>query len=103
MVAGTDRFDKDLMEDRPMKIVSKGGAVGLQSLAFEKDGEWLGLAVKVEDGSHLAMTSAVYTILGELGMVPGSGKIDRYRVQSVDTRAKEPVGSVRTFGKLALN
>jgi L-asparaginase II len=101
MVAGTDRFDKDLMEDRPMKIVSKGGAVGLQALAFEKDGEWLGLAVKVEDGSHLAMTSAVYTILGELGMDPGSGKIDRYRVQSVDTRAKEPVGSVRTFGRLA--
>jgi L-asparaginase II len=101
MVSGTGRFDKDLMEDRPMGIVSKGGAVGLQALAFETGGEWLGMAVKVESGSHLAMTSAVYSILGELGMDRGNGMIDRYRVQTVETRAKEPVGSVRTFGRLA--
>ena len=100
MISGTGRFDKDLMEDYPSRLLAKAGAVGLQALAANINGRWLGIAVKIEDGSHPALTTATYHILDELGMGRGNGIGDQYRDQKVKTRSGEHVGNICCSGKL---
>lgn len=48
LVAGTARFDTDLMREAGGRIVSKGGASGVQCVGIEGG---LGLALKIEDGA----------------------------------------------------
>lgn len=103
MVSGTGRFDKDLMEDHPHRLLAKAGAVGLQALAAIINGRWLGIAVKIEDGSHPALTSATYHILDELLIGKGEGKGEKYRDQTVKTRSGDIVGAIRCFGEMLLH
>jgi len=100
MVAGTGRFDKDLMEDHPGYLVAKAGAVGLQAMAVRTEGKWLGVAIKVLDGSHPALTTATYKILDELGAGTGQGIGMKYRDQAVNTRAGIRIGSIECIGSL---
>ena len=100
LVAGTGRFDTAVMEDFPGRVVSKGGAVGLQSMGVEADGRWLGVSLKVEDGSYQAVAALAYHILGELGFGPGLGKGEKFRSPRVDTRSGEMVGGFHVLGAL---
>jgi len=100
LVAGTGRFDTTVMEDFPGKVISKGGAVGLQSMAIESGGRWLGISLKVEDGSYQAVTALAYHVLDELGMGPGLEKGDKFRNVPVDTRSGRTVGGFHVLGGL---
>ncbi|MDG6225120.1 MAG: asparaginase [Candidatus Thermoplasmatota archaeon] len=103
MVSGTGRFDKDLMEDHPHRLLAKAGAVGLQALAANINGRWLGIAIKIEDGSHPALTTATYHILDELLIRIGESMGEKYRDQTVKTRSGEVVGAIRCSGELLVN
>ena len=64
LVAGEGRFDTELMRRSLGLLVSKGGAEGIQCLA--RLGEGLGLAIKVEDGSHRAKWAVALHLLRQL-------------------------------------
>jgi L-asparaginase len=64
LVAGEGRFDTELMLRSLGLLVSKGGAEGIQCLA--RLGEGLGLAIKVEDGSHRAKWAVALHLLRQL-------------------------------------
>lgn len=65
-VAGSDRFDTDLVESSN-RLVAKVGAEGVQAVANRNDGA--GLLLKVEDGARRARAPATMEALRQLGWV----------------------------------
>lgn len=65
LVAGTDKFDTDLMKVGNGTIVSKMGAEGVQGIGLPELG--IGIAIKVEDGNERAASVASIQVLKELG------------------------------------
>jgi L-asparaginase II len=65
MVAGTDRFDTDLMLAAQGAVVSKAGAEGFHLCALP--GRAAGFAVKVDDGSDRGYRPVVIEMLRRLG------------------------------------
>lgn len=100
MIAGTDRFDEIIMTDYPGRVISKAGAMGLQTIAAEIEGEWLGISVKIRDGKYEPVMPLIYHLLDELGMDRGEGSGDKYRDMAVKTRSGARVGSYKVMGKL---
>ncbi len=103
LIAGTDRFDTIMMTDHKNKLISKAGAVGLQTMAANINGEWLGISVKIEDGSYPACEVLSFHILKELGLFNEEGAGMRYHPGIIKTRSDQPVGSIRSFGRLIVN
>lgn len=75
MVAGPDRFDTDLMNALPGKLVAKGGAEGYQGIALmpgalAEDSPALGIVVKISDGDRRKQAVAAVTmeVLRQLGL-----------------------------------
>jgi L-asparaginase II len=66
LVAGTDRFDTDVMKAYKGNIVSKVGAEAVQCVGVIDKG--IGIAVKVEDGSQRAESVATMEVLKQLGL-----------------------------------
>ncbi|WP_077328768.1 asparaginase [Virgibacillus siamensis] len=66
MVAGTNRFDTDLMKTFDGEIVAKAGAEGVQCIGLADSG--LGIAIKVEDGNGRAASVAAMKVLKELNI-----------------------------------
>ncbi len=66
MVAGSGRFDTDLIELSQGEILSRQAGEGLQCLALTSKG--LGLALKIDDGSHRPTAPAVSSLLASLGL-----------------------------------
>jgi L-asparaginase II len=99
MIAGTDRFDTVLMEDLSGLVISKAGAVGLQSFSALVEDGWLGIAIKIVDGAYGSIiTKLTYHVLSELGIE--SSKENKYKTPQVKTRSGKKVGSVRSYGRL---
>lgn len=65
MVAGTDRFDTDLMRAFKGRMVAKVGAEAVQCIGLVEEG--IGIAIKVEDGGVRATTVAAMEVLKQLG------------------------------------
>jgi L-asparaginase II len=65
IVAGTGRFDTDLMRAVPGTILAKGGAEGVHASALPATGA--GLVLKVIDGAARAVPPAAIALLGRLG------------------------------------
>jgi L-asparaginase II len=103
IIAGDNRFDTVLMMDHPGKLLSKAGAAGLQTMAAKIDGEWIGIAVKIEDGSYPACEPLSFHVLKEIGLFNESGKSKKYNPKILMSRSKKPVGSIRAFGRLSDN
>jgi L-asparaginase II len=97
MISGTGRFDETLMDQKPGEIISKAGAMGLQAVALRHEGEWLGIAAKIEDGNYPAVTRLTYTLLEELGLDLVE---DKFNPKLIKTRSEEVVGSFKVFGTL---
>ncbi|WP_163972124.1 asparaginase [Oceanobacillus halotolerans] len=64
MVAGTKRFDTDLMGAYAGRIVAKGGAEGVHCFGDSETG--IGVAVKVDDGNARATSVASMQVLQQL-------------------------------------
>jgi L-asparaginase II len=82
MVAGRNRPDTALMEVAP-NVIAKGGAEGLLCAAV-LDRE-IGVAVKVQDGSHRAAGPALIRALALLGV------LDRDQLERLEGFASPPV------------
>ena len=78
LVAGEGLFDTELMHKSRSQLLSKGGAEGIQCLSHISKG--LGVAIKVEDGSHRAKHAAAIYLLHQLGWL-GSEKLRQLEEQ----------------------
>lgn len=67
MVAGEGRFDTDLMRTGRGRLVAKGGAEGVHTVAVPE--RRLGLVVKVDDGSDRGYRLVVIELLRRLGLL----------------------------------
>ncbi|MCG8604549.1 asparaginase [bacterium] len=68
MIAGTSRFDTELMRVMKGKVVSKIGAEGIRCLGVRGE-KPLGIALKIEDGSRRASQAAVLEIMRQLDLI----------------------------------
>lgn len=97
MVAGTDRFDTDLMAAFNKRIVAKGGAEGVHCFGDQQTG--IGVAVKVEDGNGRATNVASMEVIKQL-------KVGNEVIwDKLKTYANAPVLNARqeTIGKIEPN
>ena len=69
MVAGTGRFDTELMERTHLLV--KGGAEAVLAVG---DPEGWGMALKISDGSHRAVRPVALTALEHMGVRVGDGE-----------------------------
>ncbi|MEA1993397.1 MAG: asparaginase [Euryarchaeota archaeon] len=77
-VAGTDRFDTDLMK-ATKKLISKAGAEGVHCIALLNDG--IGIAMKIDDGGSRARAPAMMQILKKMDVLDKEElkKLEKYR------------------------
>jgi L-asparaginase II len=66
MVAGTNRFDTDLIKAFNGRVVAKAGAEAVQCIGLVAEG--IGIAIKVEDGGPRAAGVAAMEVLRQLGI-----------------------------------
>lgn len=92
LLAGTGRLDTELITATGGRVVAKVGADGVYCAALRDLG--LGVAVKIEDGSHRALGPALLAILDVIapGAVPG---LDAWRHRPVLNTNGVVVGEVR--------
>ncbi|NBJ69664.1 asparaginase [Roseburia sp. 1XD42-34] len=100
MVAGTNRFDTDLMTAFGGRIVCKGGAEGVHCFADKETG--IGVAVKVEDGNARGTNVATMEILKQLNI--GAQEIweslQKYQEAPVLNARKEKIGTIKAAFEL---
>jgi L-asparaginase II len=94
IVAGTGRFDTDLMAASAGAIVAKAGAEGVQACAFLAGGA--GLVLKVVDGASRARPAAALALLRRLDA------IDDAVERALSAHARAPVRNVagRVVGEI---
>ncbi|MGE6257682.1 asparaginase [Heyndrickxia sporothermodurans] len=94
MVAGTNRFDTDLMKEFQGRLVAKGGAEGVQCIGDRESG--IGIALKVEDGNARGASVAAMHILRELniGTEDVYSKLQNYEVAPVLNSRQEKIGKI---------
>lgn len=68
LVGGTERIDSILIAETKGQVVSKVGAEGVHCALLADRG--IGIAIKVEDGSHRAQVPALIRLLQELEALP---------------------------------
>ncbi len=68
LVGGTDRIDSILIAETQGRVVSKVGAEGVHCALLADRG--IGVAIKVEDGSHRAQVPALIRLLQKLEALP---------------------------------
>jgi len=96
-VAGTGRFDTDLMRAAYPNVACKGGAEGFHAVAAVNRG--LGMCVKVADGNYRAVSPFVTERLLALGVIaPGEAAlIEPHRHPVVKNHAGAIVGEIRAI------
>lgn len=67
LIAGTGKFDTQLMQLTNGEIVSKAGAEGIQCIG--KVGEGMGLTIKTSDGSKRAKYAVAIYLLQQMGWI----------------------------------
>lgn len=100
MVAGTKRFDTDLMEAFNGRIVAKGGAEGVHCFADKETG--IGVAIKVDDGNARATSVASMEVLKQLQIgTPAIWKqLDEYSEAPILNAREEKVGVIKASFEL---
>lgn len=95
MVAGTNRFDTDLMKAYQGRIVAKGGAEGVHCFGDRQTG--IGVAVKVDDGNARGTNVAAMEVLHqlEIGDQLIWDKLDTYYHAPVLNARKEKIGEIK--------
>lgn len=95
MVAGTDRFDTDLMTAFSQRIVAKGGAEGVHCFGDQQIG--IGVAVKVEDGNGRATSVVSMEVMKQLKIGDEAiwDKLKGYTYAPVLNARKETIGVIK--------
>lgn len=92
MLAGTDRYDTQLIRASGGRVIGKMGAEGIFAAALV--GEGLALAVKIEDGAQRALYPAVTEALLQLGWIDDAAaeELADYHKPAVRNWSGEVVG-----------
>lgn len=98
-VAGTGRFDTDLISAAAGAIACKGGAEGYHATAALA--RRLGLTVKVADGNYRAVSPFVLATLDKHGILDGAEleQLGRHRRPKIKNHAGAVVGEIVALGK----
>ncbi len=94
LIAGTDRFDTDLMRRGRGRFVSKIGAEGVIGIGVV--GAGVGLAVKIEDGDSRASEALALHALERLALLDAGDleALDAYRARPMKNHAGVAIGRV---------
>ncbi|MFD1848678.1 asparaginase [Oceanobacillus bengalensis] len=100
MVAGTNRFDTDLMKAFGGRIVAKGGAEGVHCFADKETG--IGVALKVGDGNARGTSVASMEVLKQLNIGTPDiwEKLEEYHEAPVLNARKEKIGAIKASFEL---
>lgn len=100
MVAGTKRFDTDLMKAFEGRIVAKGGAEGVHCFGDRETG--IGVALKVEDGNARATSVASMEVLKQMGIGNQTiwSQLEHYHHAPVLNTREETIGEIVPFFNL---
>ncbi|HLR52888.1 MAG TPA: asparaginase [Candidatus Avamphibacillus sp.] len=95
MVAGTKRFDTELMKAFEGRIVAKGGAEGVHCFGDKDTG--IGVAIKVEDGNARATNVSAMNVLKQLHLGDESiwNELKDYSEAPVLNARDEKIGAVK--------
>lgn len=99
MVAGSERFNSELLEVTGNKLVAKTGAEGLFCLGVH---EGIGLALKISDGNSRALPPASIEALSQLGILSKTelAKLTKYHAPEVLNAHRNRVGRLAAAFKL---
>jgi len=105
LVAGSERFDTALLTAGQGRIVCKGGALGYFAAAVvsaDPNRPAVGLALKIEDGSHAPACQAAVEILDQLGLLgePQRCELASWREAPVRNSLGQTVGVSRPVFRL---
>jgi len=94
LIAGTRRFDTELMSATSGRIVSKGGAQGCQGIGLVSEG--IGLGMKISDGSSVPVGMAAVLVLKSVANLNDNAwsALDRYERADLKNHAGTVVGSL---------
>jgi L-asparaginase len=96
LIAGTGKFDTQLMQLTQGEIVSKAGAEGVQCIG--KVGEGMGLTIKSSDGSTRAKYAVAIYLLQQMGWIaPAVSELLTEQFLSIGTYAR-----LEVTGELAM-
>ena len=96
MVAGSGRFDTDVMPLFPGRLFVKGGAEGVYCGALPEAG--LGIAIKIDDGASRASETVMAAVVAALLTTSGDavpGGFARWLAPPVENRRGIAVGEIR--------
>jgi L-asparaginase II len=95
LVAGTGRFDTEIMQACHGRVMTKVGAEGVFCAALPEYG--LGVALKIEDGADRAANVAMAAILQRIGALDDADPeiAGRWLAPEIRTRRGVTVGTVR--------
>ncbi len=101
MIAGSDRFDTDLMKALSGKAVSKVGAEGVRCLGIRGSAP-IGIALKMEDGSGRASGAVMLEVLAQLDLIFQAelDKLSKYRKPVFKNHAGIETGFINVNFKL---
>jgi len=96
-VAGTNRFDTDLIMAMRPDVLAKGGAEGYHATAALKKG--LGMTVKVADGNYRAVAPFVMERLQDLNVLSARqvSELEQHVTPKVRNHAGAVVGEIRAI------
>ena len=97
LVAGRERFDTDFMEAMSGRAVTKVGGEGVRGLGIrQKNGNVIGIALKVLDGNQRANPVATMLLLGYLKLLTESEsqKLEKYEKTKLLNHRKIHVGNI---------
>ncbi len=101
MIAGSERFDTDLMQATKGRLVSKIGAEGIRCVGVRGDRP-VGLALKIEDGTKRASEAVMLEALVQLNLITQSERrqLEAYRRPVIKNHAGLKVGWIAPSFKL---
>ena len=97
LVAGRKRFDTDFMEAMSGRAVTKVGGEGVRGLGIrQKNGNVIGIALKVLDGNQRANPVATMLLLDQLKLLTESEsqKLEKYEKTKLLNHRKIHVGNI---------
>ena len=97
LVAGRERFDTDFIEAMSGRAVTKVGGEGVRGLGIrQKNGNVIGIALKVLDGNQRANPVATMLLLGQLKLLTESESqnLEKYEKTKLLNHRKIHVGNI---------
>lgn len=96
-VSGERRSDLALMRAGRGRWVAKVGAEGVQAVGLSRNGDGLGIAIKVADGAARALAPAAIGVLDALGLLdPEAGdELSAWASPVLHNARRTPVGRIR--------